>query len=123
MGDQGLILFAHGAPDLRSAEPFERLLGRVQEGRPDTAATLAFLEHIAPDVATAAGQLAARVVRRLRVVPLFFGCGGHPREDFPLLVQKAREAAPDVAFEIAPAAGEDAALGEALADFALAGME
>ena len=123
MGDQGLILFAHGARDLRWAEPFERLLRRVQERRPDIPATLAFLEHIAPDLPTAAGQLAARGVRRVRVVPLFFGRGGHLREDFPLLVQKAREAAPDVAFEIAPAAGEDAALLEALADFALAGME
>jgi sirohydrochlorin cobaltochelatase len=94
MGDQGLILFAHGAGDLRWVEPFDRVLGQVQERRPDIPATRAFLEHIAPDLPTAAGQLAARGVRRERVVPLFFARGGRLREEFSLLVQKAHEAAP-----------------------------
>jgi sirohydrochlorin cobaltochelatase len=123
MADRGLILFAHGARDLRWAEPFERLLCRLQERRPDLPAALAFLEHIAPDLPTAARQLAGRGVVRIRIVPLFFGRGGHLREDFPRMVAGAQEAAPGVDFEITPAAGEDAAMIEALADFALAGLD
>jgi sirohydrochlorin cobaltochelatase len=123
MADRGLILFAHGARDLRWAEPFERLLRRLQERRPDLPAALAFLEHIAPDLPTAARQLAERGVVQVRIVPLFFGRGGHLREDFPRVVAKAQEAAPGVDFEISPAAGEDAAMIEALADFALAGLD
>jgi sirohydrochlorin cobaltochelatase len=123
MADRGLILFAHGARDPRWAEPFEKLLGRVQARRPDVPAALAFLEHLAPDLPTAARQLASRGVSRIRIVPVFFGRGGHLREDFPRIVARAREAAPGVGFEITPAAGEDAALIEALADFALSGMD
>jgi sirohydrochlorin cobaltochelatase len=123
MADRGLILFAHGARDLRWAAPFERLLWRVQERRPDLACALAFLEHIAPDLPTAARQLAGRGARRIRIVPVFFGRGGHLRDDFPEIVVRAQEAAPGLAFEITPAAGEDAAVIEALADFALAGLD
>jgi sirohydrochlorin cobaltochelatase len=123
MPGQGLILFAHGARDLRWAEPFERLRERVQERRPDVCVALAFLEHIAPDLPTAARELAGRGITRARIVPLFFGRGGHLREDFPRVVCRAREVAPGIAFDVTSAAGEDAALLEALADFALSGLE
>jgi sirohydrochlorin cobaltochelatase len=122
MTERGVVLFAHGARDPRWAEPFERLRTIVAARRPDTAVALAFLETMQPDLPTASRQMAARGVTRLRVVPLFFGRGGHLREDFPQQVAQARAAAPGVDFEILPAAGEDAAVAEALADFALAGL-
>jgi sirohydrochlorin cobaltochelatase len=123
MAEQGLILFAHGARDVRWAEPFERLLASVQARRPDIVATLAFLEHLSPDLPTATRDLASRGVRTIRVAPLFFGRGGHLREDFPRVVAAARTAVPNVRFEITAAAGEDAAVLEALADFALSGLD
>ena len=123
MADRGLILFAHGARDPRWAEPFEQLLTRVRQREPAVPATLAFLEHMDPDLAAASRLLAGQGVARIRVVPLFFGRGGHLREDFPRILGEAQRAIPGVVFQIAPAAGEDAAVIEALADFALAGME
>jgi len=117
-----MILFAHGARDVRWAEPFERLRARVQARRPDLAVALAYLEHMAPDLADAVRALADQGVTRVRVVPLFFGRGGHLREDFPQHVARARAAAPGVSIDVAPAAGEDPAVIEALADFALADM-
>ena len=118
----GLIIFAHGARDVRWAEPFERLLARIQERRPDVEARLAYLEHLMPDLPTAAGTLAARGVETIRIVPLFFGRGGHLREDFPRVVAAAQAAAPGIVFEVSAAAGEDGAVLEALADFTLAGL-
>ena len=80
---------------------------------------LAYLEHMSPDLTAAARALASRGVDRIRIVPLFFGRGGHLREDFPLQAAAARAAVPGIAFEIISAAGEDPAIIEALADFAL----
>jgi sirohydrochlorin cobaltochelatase len=122
MTDRGMVLFAHGARDVRWAEPFERLRARIEARRPDLVVALAFLEHMQPDLAGAIRAMADRGVARVRVVPLFFGRGGHLREDFPQHVARAQAAAPAVSIDVAPAAGEDPAVIEALADFALADM-
>jgi sirohydrochlorin cobaltochelatase len=119
MPGPGLILYAHGARDPRWAEPFERLLSRLHERKPELPATLAYLEHMSPDLTTATRALASRGVVRIRIVPLFFGRGGHLRDDFPAQVDAARAAVPGITFEIVSAAAEDPAIIEALADFAL----
>jgi sirohydrochlorin cobaltochelatase len=119
MPGPGLILYAHGARDPRWAEPFQRLLARVHERQPELPAALAYLEHMSPDLTDAACALASRGIERIRIVPLFFGRGGHLREDFPAQLDAARAAVPGIAFEIVPAAGEAPAIIEALADFAL----
>ena len=86
---RGLLLFAHGARDTAWAAPFEAVLARVRTQRPDAQVTLAFLELMSPDLATAAAQLVRRGCQRVDVVPLFLGTGGHVRRDVPLLVQRA----------------------------------
>ena len=115
----GVILFAHGARDPRWAEPFLRLRDAVMARAPQTPVVLAFLEHLQPDMAAAADQLAAANLRSIRIVPLFFGRGGHLREDFPRLVDAARAAHPEIRFEVTAAAGEDDAVQEALVRFSL----
>jgi sirohydrochlorin cobaltochelatase len=122
MAERGVVLFAHGARDARWAEPFEQLRARVQARRPDLAVALAYLEHIEPDLAAAVRVLAEGGATRVRVVPLFFGRGGHLRQDFPEHVARAQAAAPSVHLEITAAAGENAAVIEVLADFALTGL-
>lgn len=119
MPQQGVILFAHGARDARWAEPFRALAAKVAARRPDIAVTLAFLEHLSPDLAGALDAQARAGVREVRVVPLFFGRGGHLREDFPVLLDAARAQVPQVAVQVAPAAGEDGDIQDALASFAL----
>ena len=114
---RGLILYVHGARDRRWAEPFERLRAKVAERTPDASVAIAFLEHLDPDLARVAADMAARGVDRIRVAPLFFGRGGHLRQDFPRQLDAARTAAPTVVFEITEAAGESEAVLEALARF------
>ena len=86
---------------------------------PDTPVALAFLEHAAPDLVQAATEMSDTGVRRIKVVPLFFGRGGHLREDFPRQLASARAQLPAVAFDVTAAAGEDGTILEALATFAL----
>lgn len=116
----GLILYVHGARDARWAEPFRHLCRRIAAKAPHYAVELAFLEHMTPGLASAAREMSANGVTHLRIVPLFFGRGGHLREDFPRQLAAARAAAPAVVFEVTDAAGESDAVQEALAEFALA---
>lgn len=115
---EGLILYVHGARDPRWAEPFLRLREKVAARAPGPV-LLAFLEHGTPSLADAAAALASQGVTRVRVVPLFFGRGGHLREDLPKQLVAARAAAPGVTFDVTEAAGENDSVLEALASFAL----
>jgi sirohydrochlorin cobaltochelatase len=112
-----VILFAHGARDARWAEPFRRVADRVRAIAPDLALELAYLEYLAPPLLDAARALVARGARRIRVVPLFFGRGGHLRVEVPRLVAEAEAALPGVAIELGLAAGEDTAVIDALAAY------
>jgi sirohydrochlorin cobaltochelatase len=113
----GLILFGHGARDARWREPFDRLLKLVgpQHAGP---VSQAFLEHMQPNLPAACTALARAGATRIVVVPLFLGTGGHLREDVPALVSAAQQQA-GVPVSIVTAAGEDAAVLQALAEYCL----
>jgi sirohydrochlorin cobaltochelatase len=93
---QGLLLFAHGAREPAWSAPFEAVLARVQAQRPDARVVLAFLDLMRPDLAEAAARLAEHGCRRIDVVPLFLGTGGHVRHDLPRHVQALRLQYPDI---------------------------
>ena len=86
---QGLVIFAHGARDSRWAEPFEKLLRRLQARAPSLEVRVAYLELLKPDLKSAVAELIASEVTAVRIAPIFFGQGGHVREDLPQLVALA----------------------------------
>jgi sirohydrochlorin cobaltochelatase len=114
-----IILFAHGARDSRWAEPFLRIAERVRASAPDLAVELAYLECIEPSLEVAARRLADGGAREIRVVPLFFGRGGHLRVEVPRLVASTAAALPEVTIELRRPAGDDDAVIDALAAFCL----
>ena len=118
-GRRAIILYAHGARDARWAEPFERLRERVAALAADRIVVLAFLEHMTPDLAAAAARVVAAGATEARVVPLFFGRGGHLRDDFPKQLELAGAAAPTLSLAVTEAAGESGDVQDALAHFAL----
>ena len=122
MPKQGLVLFAHGARDPRWAESFDAVAQRIRALRPDLPVTLAFLDYLAPDLPAALRTQAAEGVDRVRVVPLFFGRGGHLRDDFPVILEAARAAVPGLSVDVVEAAGESGPIQDALAQFALRGL-
>ena len=107
MADTGLILLAHGARDARWAEPFLRLRAKIAAVRTGTLVELAFLEVMAPNLASAVDAMIAGGCRSLRIVPLFLGQGGHVRDDIPRLIAGVSARHPDVAIELTGAIGED----------------
>ncbi len=117
--EPAVLLLAHGARDARWAEPFERVAGIVGRAVPDRPAGIAYLEFLQPDLPTAARRLVAQGAKRIRVVPLFFGRGGHLRESVPRLIAETAASMPDVSIEVADPAGEDGAVIQAIADYCL----
>jgi sirohydrochlorin cobaltochelatase len=79
----------------------------------------AFLEFMAPDLATATRRLVDRGITTIRVIPLFFGRGGHLRAEVPRLIAEIAAALPGVTIDLAPAAGDDERVIDALAAFCL----
>ena len=116
---QGLILLAHGARDPRWREPLDGLVKRVQAKRPVLAVRLAFLELMTPDLLLAGEELVASGCDALLIVPIFFGQGGHVREDVPALVAVLRKRWPGVAVSVSPSAGDDSGVLDALASFCI----
>ena len=66
-------------------------------------------EAIAFQVAAGAAEIV--------VVPVFFGQGGHLRNDFPALLSVCQEKFPGVKLSATPAVGEDDAVLQAIIDF------
>ncbi|GAB7522487.1 sirohydrochlorin chelatase [Paraburkholderia sp. 2C] len=115
----GIVLFAHGARDARWAEPFERLADKLRSLRGNAPVALAFLELMQPDLPTAVAQQVAGGCTAVTVVPVFFGQGGHIRQDLPVIVEQCRAAHPDIEIRCATPVGEDDAVIEAIAQYCL----
>lgn len=114
----GILLFAHGARDPAWARPFEAVATRLRAQWPGTPVALAFLEFMTPDLVVAGQALAEQGCKRVTIVPLFLGSGGHVRQDLPLRVDALRAAHPGTDWRLAPAIGEHEAVIAAMADVA-----
>ena len=112
-----VILFAHGARDERWAEPFARVVSKARAAAPGLLIELAYLEHLEPSLEQAARRLAKLGAASIVVVPLVLGRGGHLRIDAPRLIAAAQAVLPGVAIVMAPSAGEDDAVIDALAAY------
>lgn len=120
MKKRALILFAHGARDVRWAEPFRRLQAIVQSQSPELMVSLAFLELMSPRLPELVPALLAAGSDDITVVPVFLGRGGHVMRDLPLLVEDLKTSYPEVSFKIAGAVGEDEQVLNAMASYCLA---
>jgi sirohydrochlorin cobaltochelatase len=114
---KAIILFGHGARDVRWSEPFDRLAALWREQHLDTPVSLAFLEMMQPSLDDAVSSLASSGATQITVVPVFFGQGGHLRNDLPALLSACQEKFPKITLSATPAVGEDLAVLQAIIDF------
>ncbi len=114
---KAIILFGHGARDARWREPFDRLVALWRQQHSDILVELAFLEIMEPSLRVAVASLAKLGATSIVIVPVFFGQGGHLRNDFPLLLQACQEKFPQISLSVTPAVGEDLAVLQAIIDF------
>ena len=116
---KAILLFGHGALDARWREPFDRLAALWKAQHPDTLVQLAFLEMMDPSLEAAVVNLASAGASDIVVVPVFFGQGGHLRNDFPVLLNSCQEKFPSVKLSATLAVGEDEGVLQAIVDFAV----
>lgn len=114
---KAIILFGHGARDSRWREPFDRLVDLWRKQYPNIPVRLAFLELMVPSLKEAVASLVAGGATDITVVPVFFGQGGHLRNDFPTLLDVCREQFPDLTLSATNAVGEDFTVLQAIIDF------
>ena len=114
---KAIILFGHGARDERWREPFDRLACLWRKQHPGVPVELAFLEMMQPSLDLAVTSLVSVGATNITVVPVFFGQGGHLRNDFPTLRLECQKKHPEVVLSATPAVGEDLAVLQAIIDF------
>lgn len=112
-----IVLFGHGARDARWREPFDRLAALWKAQHPNVLVELAFLELMQPSLEEAIASHVASGATEVIVVPVFFGQGGHLRNDFPVLLSACQEKFPNVQLSATPAVGEDEAVLQAIIEF------
>ena len=106
------MLFAHGSREPEWARPFERIAARLRTG---FLVELAYLERMKPTLDDAVASLVANGAKRVRIVPLFFGEGGHVREDLPKLAAAARARHAGIEIVLERAIGERQEITDAIA--------
>ena len=114
---KAIILFGHGARDVRWREPFDRLAELWRSQNATIPVELAFLEMMQPSLDEAVSTLSLAGATQITVVPVFFGQGGHLRNDFPVLLDACRAKFPAITLSATPAVGEDLAVLQAIVDF------
>ena len=116
------ILFGHGARDSRWREPFDQLIQLWRDQQPQTLVELAFLEMMEPSLEAAVESLVQKGAKDIVVIPVFFGQGGHLRNDFPVLLEQCRQRFPAIQLSATPAVGESPAVLQAIINFGIAAL-
>jgi len=106
MAGRAIVLFAHGARDPDWARPFQQLALELAEKVPGERVALAFLELMQPSLEECVSALHSEGIQQFRVVPVFFGAGGHVKQDLPRLVEVIRKKNPKIEIVLDPPVGE-----------------
>ncbi|MCQ8896923.1 CbiX/SirB N-terminal domain-containing protein [Limnobacter humi] len=111
-----IVLFGHGARDPQWAEPMKHLQQMLRERCPGALVELAFLELMAPSLPDCVQQLAEHGATQIQIVPIFFGKGGHLKNDFPALLATLNQQHPALQITATAAVGQWDAVWLAIAD-------
>ena len=90
---------------------------------PHAEVRVAYLELMRPSLAEAVATLAAAGLKSVRIVPLFFGTGGHVRKDLPRLVRELTAAHAGLELRLEKPIGEQPAVIDAIAELIARGVD
>jgi sirohydrochlorin cobaltochelatase len=113
--NKSIVLFGHGARDPQWAEPMQHLKDLLIAQLPEVQVELAFLELMLPSLPDAVDCLVQSDISHIQVVPIFFGKGGHLKNDFPIIMAQLKEKYPALTIEATTAVGQWDAIWQAIA--------
>ncbi|MEY3863597.1 MAG: hypothetical protein RLZZ472_1407 [Pseudomonadota bacterium] len=117
MVKKAIILFSHGARDPRWKEPIINVQKLIQAQNPEMIVELAFLELMSPTLSECIEDIISKEIYQMTLVPIFFGQGGHIREDLPKLLAACSQKYPQMDLTVKPAVGEDLGVLQAIAKY------
>lgn len=117
MVKNAIILFSHGARDPRWKEPIINVQKLIQAQNPEVIVELAFLELMSPTLSECIEEIILKEIYQMTLVPIFFGQGGHIREDLPKLITACSQKYPQMNLTVKPAVGEDLGVLQAIAKY------
>ena len=112
----GYIVFAHGSSVESANEAVRSVAGELAQAGSYGQVVAAFLEGGRPDLASATGELAARGVSHIVVIPYFLTLGLHLQRDLPRLIAEVRRDHPGLEIEVTPPLDGHPAMVDALLD-------
>jgi sirohydrochlorin cobaltochelatase len=113
---RAIILFAHGARDVRWSGTLSDLSRRVQSRAPDAFVAVAFLEFQPPTLESILGEAIERGCVDIDVLPVFWASGGHVANDLPPLLADLRRKHPGIELRLLPVLSELPGLLDFVAD-------
>jgi sirohydrochlorin cobaltochelatase len=115
MAETAIILFAPGARDPESAQPFRKIKRALETKRPGIAVELAFLEIMEPSLEDAVDKLILARHKSIAIAPLFMPQGGHLKNDVPKILDAIRADHREAEITLLPAIGDVDAIIDAIA--------
>jgi len=116
MSAPAILLVAHGARDPLWAAPIERLAEALAKRVNGSPVRVAYLEFMHPGIPAALESLYHEGARKVRVVPVFLGAGGHVVNDIAERIAAARVLRPDLEISLEPPVGERPLVTDAIAE-------
>jgi sirohydrochlorin cobaltochelatase len=115
LGNDALLLMAHGTPDPAANAPIREVARELGTRGRFTEVAVAFLELNSPSVPQEIDRLVAAGARRIVAVPYFLQLGTHVATQLPELIRHARRRHPGVAVLLAEYLGYHPLLLEVIA--------
>ena len=116
MENNAIILLAHGSPDPRWKEPFEKIVVRLEEKLGKNNIKLAYMDFIKPTFEDTVKELFNENINQIKLLPLFMAGGGHVDRDIPKLVSSAKKRFPKIEVDILPPIGEHTEVSSVMID-------
>ncbi len=106
MNNSCTVLLAHGSPDLRWKEPFEKIVLNLKKESGENNIKLAYMDFIKPTFEEVVKELFNENIKEMKLLPLFMSGGGHVERDIPKLVTSVKKLFPGIGIDILPPIGE-----------------
>ncbi len=116
MENNAIVLLAHGSPDSRWKKSLNKTVLKFKKIFGENKINACFLNFNKPSFKDIVKKLNAKNIKRIKILPLFLGSGGHIEKDIPKLVLSVKKEYAKLKIEMLPSIGQSPAFHKMLKD-------